>query len=689
MTEVVYFFRRVIKMQPLSFKLNTALYFSLAILYMELLLRIFTGSHFFNEGLIFITAYSVSAGLLLHGICSLISHKAARITGGVVMIFFGVLYATQIIYHSFFGNFLIVYSLKVGGADQIIEDGILENTLKAIFGGLPAIILLMVPAAIIFTPLSRFLSYKKLSVKRALISFCSSALIYGLAVLSVAMLPSLSAVQSGLFDTNISMNRFGLLRTEVLDIGYNIFGIEQELELEEETVPEENEPENKPQDEPVDIPVTYTPNVMNIDFGAFGDEENKTLRLMNEYFRDKEPTYKNEYTGMYKGYNLVMVVAEGFSPYAIDPVLTPTLYKMQEDGFDFKNFYTPIWGVSTSDGEYTACTGLIPKPGVWSFYRSHKNYMPFCLGNIFQSIGVKNTFAYHNNTASYYHRDLSHPNMGYNYKGMGTGVEKYVKKVWPQSDLEMISGSAEEYLKSGEPFHAYYMTVSGHLEYSKMGNSMSAKNWNKVKDLDCSDSLKAYYACNIELDLAMEELLNKLNEAGVADKTVIAITPDHYPYGLEKDEGDKYEVWEEILGHPVETQFELYESCFLLYCQSTKDAPEVEKYCYSVDILPTLLNLFDIEFDSRLLMGSDIFSSAEDLVIFNNRSFITSKGKYNAKTQEFTAFEGVNFESEEQKKDYIKQVKASVNNKFKMSAQILEKDYYGYIFKGKDSKNEN
>lgn len=672
-------------MQRSGFKINTALFFSVAILYMELLLRLFTGGQFFNTGLIFITVFSVSAGFLLHGICSLISEKAARITSGVIMSLLGVLYATQIIYHSFFGNFLIVYSLKVGGADQVVEEGMLENTLKAIVGGLPAIVMLSLPAVIIFTPLYRFLTHKRILFKRSVIWFGSSAALYALAVLAVAIIPSFSAVQSGLFDTNISMNRFGLLRTEVLDISYNIVGIEQELELEEESVPSNDTPENEPEDQPV----VYAPNVMNIDFDALQGESNKTLALMNEYFSEKEPTYKNDYTGMYKGYNLVMVVAEGFSPYAIDPVLTPTLYKMQEEGFNFENFYTPIWGVSTSDGEYTACTGLIPKSGVWSFYRSHKNYMPFCLGNMFRSIGVKNTFAYHNNTASYYHRDLSHPNMGYDYKGMGTGVEKYVKKVWPQSDLQMVSGSVDEYLKTGEPFHAYYMTVSGHLEYSRIGNSMSAKNWSRVKELDCSDSLKAYYACNIELDLAMEELLKRLNEAGVADKTVIAITPDHYPYGLEKDEGDKYEVWEEILGHPVETQFELFESCFLLYCQSTKDAPDIDKYCYSVDILPTILNLFDIEYDSRLLMGSDIFSTAEDLVVFNNRSFITDKGKYNAKTKEFTSHEDITFESEGQMKEYVSQMKATVNNKFKMSAQILEKDYYRYLLKGKDSKNEN
>ncbi|MBQ1186607.1 MAG: sulfatase-like hydrolase/transferase [Clostridia bacterium] len=647
---------------------------------MELVLRLLTGSEFFNIGLAFITLFSVSAGLLLYGACSFMSARAAKITSGTFMIVFGVFYATQIIYHSVFNNFLIIYSLKAGGTDQIITDGMLDNTIKAITSGIPAILLLSVPAVVIFTPLGRFLKYKKIGTLKSVLSLIISVIVYLVSVLAIALHPTLASVQSGLFDTNISMNRFGLIHTEALDIGYNIFGIEQELELEEETP--DPEPESDP--EPEETPVVYTPNVMNIDFESLKETEtDKDLKLMNEYFSAKEPTYTNEYTGMYKGYNLVMVVAEGFSPYAIDPVLTPTLYKMSQEGFKFNNFYTPVWGVSTSDGEYTACTGLIPKAGVWSFYRSHKNYMPFCLGNMFKSIGVTNTYAYHNNTASYYHRDLSHPNMGYNYKGMGTGVEKYVDKVWPQSDYQMVAGSIDEYLKTDEQFHAYYMTVSGHLHYTKTGNYQAGKHWDKVKDLECSSTLKAYYACNIELDLAMEELLKRLNEAGVADKTVIAITPDHYPYGLEKDDGNKYEIWEELLGHSVETQFELYESTFLLYCQSTQNAPVVEKYCYSVDILPTLLNLFGFEYDSRLLMGSDIFSTAEDLVIFNNRSYITDKGKYNAKTGVFTPHGENTFSSDEEMSEYVKNISAVVNNKFKMSTKILEKDYYRYLF-GKD-----
>ena len=235
-------------------------------------------------------------------------------------------------------------------------------------------------------------------------------------------------------------------------------------------------------------------------------------------------------------------------------------------------------------------------------------------------------------------------------------------------------------VKTDDWFHTYYMTVSGHLEYNWVGNAMAIKNKQYVENLTCSETLKAYYACNIELDRAMEKLLAELNAAGVADKTVISIAPDHYPYGLEQPEGDKYAIWEEMLGHPVETNFELYESCWLLYCQGTKDAPTIEKPCSSIDMLPTVLNLFGFEYDSRLIIGSDVLSTAGGLVIFGNRSFISDMGKYNTQTGTFTLADGKSFKDEQEKTDYIKGVRAIVDNKFTMSKQILEEDYYGYVF---------
>ena len=119
---------------------------------------------------------------------------------------------------------------------------------------------------------------------------------------------------------------------------------------------------------------------------------------------------RNEYTGAWKGKNLIVIVAEGFTSYAMTPETTPTLWKLSHEGFVCEEYYNPLWWVSTSDGEYVATTSLIPKPGVWSMYVSGKNEnsMYFCMGNQLRALGYP-TAAYHNHTWTYYNRDVSHP----------------------------------------------------------------------------------------------------------------------------------------------------------------------------------------------------------------------------------------------------------------------------------------
>ena len=206
---------------------------------------------------------------------------------------------------------------------------------------------------------------------------------------------------------------------------------------------------------------------------------------------------------------------------------------------------------------------------------------------------------------------------------------------------------------------------------------MSSKNKKLVEKLNYSDTAKAYIACNIELDRAMELLLSKLEAAGVADKTLIVISPDHYPYGLEdKNSDDEYHYFSELAGHKVDSEFEIYKSVLLMYSPSMKGSVEVNKYCSSLDVLPTISNLLNMEYDSRLLMGKDILSNSSPLIVFSDRSFITERGKYNATKRTFTDFNGKVIEDEE----YISALKTEVNNMFLASAEILDNDYYGIIF---------
>ena len=646
------------------------------VFYTELVVRIACCNRFWGSGLLMIPLYSFVLGVLFTVLCSFGKKKVNRWSLVGVQVLLSAWACTQIIYHSFFGKYLILYSLGAGGADQIVGSGIMRNTIGAILGNWWAFPVLALPVLALIW-LTRTIPVPRIKAGpnclRLGVCAIGYALIFGLGFL----VPSVSEIQRGAFNTELYVNTFGMVRAELLDFRCNVLGLGGNGKIEtvkplsgETTVSADGKGEEE------DV-APSVPQVLNIDFKALAESDtDKTLRELDEYFAAETPSKTNKYTGMFKGYNLIEITAEGFSPYAIDEKLTPTLYKMQEEGFRFRNFYTPIWEVSTSDGEYAAVTGLIPKSGVWSFYRSGlgKVSFPFTMPQQFLRSGVKNVRGYHDHTYSYYHRDISHPNLGLIYKGRGNGLESKIQNRWPESDIELIEATAEEFLDGNEPFMTYFMSVSGHLEYSFDGNSMSKKNKELVDGLDRSDAIKAYIACNIEFDRAMELLLKKLEEAGVADHTVIAITPDHYPYGLEdKDSDNMYHYFDEAAGHPVETTFELYKSNFLLYCPGMKEPVDVDKYCSTLDIIPTLNNLFGFSYDSRLLPGRDILSDSAPLVLFMDRSWITDKGKYDAGTKQFTLFPGQTVENTE---EYVDNVKKIVSNKFKVSARILETNYF-------------
>ena len=518
--------------------------------------------------------------------------------------------------------------------------------------------------------------FSKIS-KSSILKIASIALLIQASVTSAVLLSDQGMLSSAYLYSETflvveSVEKFGLLTTARLDIKNIIKSLVFKAELEpleisegEEETNKEEKPEAPDREEPVYEETDWGYNMLNIPFEELIEKEkNKTIKAMHEYFSQVQATKKNEYTGKYKGKNLIMITAEGFSPYAVRKDITPTLYKMYEEGFKFKNFYTPLWGVSTSDGEYVACTGLLPKEGIWSFYKSSDNYMPFALGNQLKKAGYE-TRAYHNHYYNYYYRHESHPNLGYTYKGLGNGLD--VTETWPESDLEMIELTLPEYIDSS-PFHVYYMTVSGHLQYNFYGNYIAAKNRDAVENLPYSTGVKAYLACNIELDRALEKLIEELDKKGLAQDTLIAISPDHYPYGLTLDE------MSELAGKEIKTDFDLYKGVFLLWSKGMEPL-EIEEACSSLDIIPTLSNLMGLEYDSRLLMGRDIFSDSEPLVVFSDRSWISSKAIYSEKTGRVIPLTGENLDL------YIEETEQKVKDKFKYSALILETDYYKILKK--------
>lgn len=643
---------------------------------MEIILRVSTAGNFFSSGLIFSLMFLIPFAIIFYVLCSLFEGTLSYIFSLVLLGLSALVFSSQLIYYKLFRVFYILYS--VGNAAQIFE--FWKDICTLLVKNFLWIVLFFSPVILIIAFGKKILSFEKIDRHlRFLLVLCIvlSHLI-SVSAVCVSSKEKYSAYDLYYKDNYpiLSVEKLGLITTMRLDLQRLLSGwspaIEsssldvpafskdiiykdtiEEVNIKEDTIEEGNIEEKK---------VEY--NTMNIDFTRLiSDEKNEVIKDMHKYFERVQPTSKNEHTGIYEGYNLIFITAEAFSPYAVHADVTPTLYKLVHQGYNFTNFYNPLWEVSTSDGEYVACTGLIPKKGIWSFQKSGSIYMPFTMGTQLRKLNYR-TVAYHNHTYSYYKRNISHPNMGYDYKGVGNGL--ILKKTWPASDLEMMQKTVPEYISS-QPFHAYYMTVSGHLQYNFSGNAMALKNRALVQSLPYSEPCKAYIATQIELDIALQHLLNQLEETGIADKTLIALSADHYPYGLE----DKY--INELAGHSVEKNFELYKSNLILYTNGMEPVT-IDRPCSSLDIIPTLSNLLGLEYDSRLLMGRDIFSDSEPLVIFLNKSFITDKGRYNSTTGEFTPSEGVTID-----KDYIDYISAIVASKFHYSSKILETDYYSKV----------
>ena len=639
-----------------------AFYWAFALMYWECLL---SGAVFHSFGVrIYALGFTLSAALLVTLVLSFLrkGRFGAEIFLTAVLT---LLYGSQIVYHFIFGTLYSAAMVSQGGEAMT---NFWRELLAAMGDHFPWLIALLVPLALrIFLRkgLKGELRAKGRIVLLALAVALFALTRAGIRQTGTEMFSDEDYYRSREIATNQNVQRFGLLTTIRLELTRHAKTEEQDY-----YIPEETQGEN-PAQEPAEVKY----NVMNIDFDALNAmTEDKKLLAINDYCSKVTGTNQNEYTGMLKDYNLIVMCAESFSPAAIDKDLTPNLYKLTQQGIIFNNYYNTFPN-TTTDGEYALMQGLYPDAGrskaVSSLYASRNSYLPFTLGNVFQSQRGVESFGYHNYRGSYYGRSESHPNMGYTMKFAGDGMTFTTN--WPASDLEMMEQSVDDYIGK-EPFHAYYMTFSGHYKYDIGTNEMAKRNWDQVKDLPySSNAIKAYLSCNIEFDKAIGYLMERLEQAGVADRTAIVIAGDHFPYGLKDSE------YAELIGHDIDG-FSKFKSTLIFWVGGLEKNIVVDEYCCNVDVLPTILNLWGFEYDSRLLAGTDVFSDGTHAAVLVDKSFLTDKVWFNASTGEIR----YQVPESEIPEGYVENMNQLIATRFSISADILNTAYYNFVFdKGK------
>ena len=640
---------------------NVIFYLSFLIIYLEILTKIFVTKSF--SGVLLTLLFSIPIILILYLITNIFKNKGNKVLTFIISIVFIIYYCFQFFFHRLFSNIFSFNTLGLASNaldfTNIIFDVVLKNIWIVILYLIPLILL------IIF---HKRINFERTSLKKILICFIATILIWIISLLCLFINKNDTYSAYNLY-YNINseaktVETFGLFTYTRLDIKRVLFGFEEKLTMNEEpdvpNIPEEEEPEE----------VVPTYNEIEIDFDTLiANETNSTIKSMLEYFKNSEPTNKNEYTGMFEGKNLIFILAEGFNMIAVDPELTPTLYKLSHEGFVFNNFYSPVF-LSTTGGEFQATTGLIPTQSILSDWKKYQPTISYALGNAFSNLGYTAN-GYHNWTYTYYSRQKTMETLGFtSYMGCGNGMEDLINCSWLPSDVDMINQTLPLY-QDNTPFVTYYVTVSGHAPYAynSTGNSIALKNIDYVKDLPYSNNVKAYLATQIELDRALEALIDGLEAEGILEDTVIALVGDHYPYTLTIDEVN------ELSDYERDEIVEVNRSNFILW-NSEMETVEVDKVGSQIDVLPTLLNLFGIEYDSRLIVGKDILSDAPGLAIFSNRSWVSDYGTY--KNGKFTLKEGVTLEDTT---EYVTNMNNLVSNRFTLSANIIKYNMYEYLLK--------
>lgn len=680
--------------------------FPVLIFFLELELHIATGTSllYFPVYLVF----SIAAGLILAGLTTFFSPKVNSIITKVLAVVLPILYFAEVIAKKILQSFYGFSSLKTAAGNRLTDYA--DVVFSTVFFNIPLLILMLLPTILLFVLGRQYMGYQRHHVLFSCALLLAGVIVHFLGV-GVVHLPWPGDLTPGKLyhvDTNIDdqVEQLGLLSMLRLDVKHMVFPPQAQLDDDftgldvlggaspspsaaPSVSPDPNGAGESPTPTVTPPPVDTSPNVMDVDLAALAESTgNEDVAWLANYFNSVTPTNKNEYTGMFEGYNVIQLVLEGFSGYVIDPELTPTLYKLTHEGFIFNNYYTALHFTSTSNGECQTLLGLYPKNGFPITMTRTGELGTNCYFSLAQQLGREGYLvqAYHPNS-DMYGRYVSHTNLGYDYRQFGNGFDNLELRdngtlAWPQRDSYMVEASIDNYINSDQPFHVYYLTISGHMPYSD--NRVVAPYRDTVRTLPYSETTQNYVATAMEVDKALKTLLDKLEAAGKLDKTLIVATGDHIPYfnvdTLEELTGKKFGSSEDLQNiQESNIDFDVYKNSLILWSASMTEPVVVDKVCCQVDILPTLSNLLGLEYDSRMLAGTDILSTSEGLVIFSSRCWKSDKGFYNRFTQTFTPAEGVTMTAEEQE-TYVSAMKKLVSYRLDSTALIVENDFYDILF---------
>lgn len=479
-------------------------------------------------------------------------------------------------------------------------------------------------------------------------------------------------------NSNLTVNNYGVAMFVFCDIKSNILGIDADyvMSLEENS---NNNPKDKENTSSAPVDKTRT-----IDDTAWKklieNTSDSTFKTLNNYFINRNITQKNDMTGIFKGKNLIIIMMESTNEISIlNKEYFPTLYKMYHEGISFQNNFSPRNNCSTGNNEFTVLSSLftINNTCTANAYASNKYFEG--VFNIFNNAGYK-TAAFHDYTEKFYRRSKTLPNLGANaYYGVEKLGIPYSTSYTEADDQDMFK-AAKQYYMTEDQFMAYFATVSPHQSYIA-SQTCSDRYFDKYRELGYSANLSRYLSKVQVMDEAFAELLKELEDAGKLDDTVIAIFGDHFPYGLADSQINEYLKANNAaytINRNSTTNKNVDRTPMIIY-NSEIEPIVVKDYTTIIDLLPTLLNMFDMDYDPRLYLGTDVFSESHaSRAVFADGSWTDENGYYHAPNSKMNYLEGAKTYST----DEIVYINQEISKRQKMSESAIRSNYFKYLGEG-------
>ena len=464
---------------------------------------------------------------------------------------------------------------------------------------------------------------------------------------------------------NIAFSQYGLLGYEFLDIKSLLIKHEETAE----TFVKQHQTEVTDYSRIIDDTAWET---------AQETEKNTDYKTLNSYFMSKEITSKNDYTGLFKGKNLVILMIESGSNVLKDyPEYFPNFAKLYNNGWSWENAFSPRNACSTGNNEMTGLTSLYTINNTCTINTYKDNTYFEAIFNLFNNANYK-TSSYHDYTDHFYYRTIYHPNMGsqnyYDVSRLGIKLGSEYQP-WP-SDVEFVEKAVPHFINE-EKYMAWLTTVSSHMTY-KNSSKTGDMYLDLYKDEDWDTAAKRYMSKLKIVDNAIGELLQELEDNGRLEDTVIMLFADHYPYGLSD------EAFAQIAKYDTSSNGDTDRTPFIIYNPSL-EAKKFDDYTTFVNILPTLANLFDLDYDPRLYGGTDLFSDSSDgVVVFADGSWRTDKAYYDATKGKINYIGADKYTDEE-----IIKINTKVKNEMKMDNLAIKTNYFAYLENVLKTNNNN